>query len=238
MVWLRRKKKTNDPMKAAWTSGLPAEVQFWEDFIRTRGLDWPHDFRDRLNPDLPFPPHLRARLVPEPPPGSVIRVLDVGSGPLTTLGTRWEGRTVELVPIDPLADRYNELLDQAGITPPNRTRHGEAERLTEYFPEGHFDLAHAVNSLDHSYNPLESIRQMLLVVKPGAYVQLEHAADEAETQKYDGLHQWNFRIESGRLVIWRPGERLDVGAELGGLVSVVSINNAHPTWVSAGLRRA
>lgn len=238
MAWLLTKRKTPDPMRAAWNRGLPHEVQFWQDFIRTRGLDWPDNFRDRLNPDLPFPPHLRARLMPHPPEGAVIRVLDIGPGPFTTIGTKWEGRTIEIVPIDPLADRYNELLDQAGITPPVRTRQGEAEHLTEYFPEASFDLAHAVNSLDHCYNPIEAIRQMLLMVKPGAFVQLEHATDEAETQKYDGLHQWNFRDEGGRLIIWRPGTRLDAAAALAPLISAVIMTSSQPTWTSVGLRRA
>ena len=41
------------------------------------------------------------------------RVLDVGAGPLSSLGTHVPGRDVEIIAVDPLADIYDELA--AGI---------------------------------------------------------------------------------------------------------------------------
>jgi hypothetical protein len=50
----------------------------------------------------------------------------------------------------------------------------------------------ARNCIDHAYNPESSILQMVDVVKTGRYVLLEHRPNEAETEGYSGLHQWNF----------------------------------------------
>ena len=46
---------------------------------------------------------------------------------------------------------------------------------------------------------------MVRVVKPGRWVLLKHVIDEGEHEGYVGLHDWNFRIEDGRFVIWNRG---------------------------------
>ncbi len=63
---------------AAWSKGSDFEINFWNEWIRTKGLDWPDDFRNRLSPESPFPPHLRDLI--SAPDGATINVLDVGSG--------------------------------------------------------------------------------------------------------------------------------------------------------------
>jgi SAM-dependent methyltransferase len=215
--------------------GLDEELGFWYRWLRDRGDPWSWDYDRRTNPRAPlqtvYRELLRAR------PGARVRILDVGSGPLTTLGTRWPGRKVSITAVDPLADRYNELLDEAGITPPVRPIKGDAERLTELLPHGSFDLACATNSLDHAHDPVRAIRQMLQLVKPGRHVLLDHRTDEGELMGYTALHQWNFRAEDGSFVVWRPGLRVDISALL---EPHAEINvRAHPDegWLRVVLRR-
>ena len=49
----------------------------------------------------------------------------------------------------------------------------------------------------------------MLPVRKGAL--LRHHPNEAEFEGYSGLHQWNFDLKHGACVVWRPGERFDLG---------------------------
>ena len=194
-----------------WELGLEEEIEFWARWLHDRGAPWSDDYVFRNDPESPLQPAVTAQLDPG---ATEVRLLDVGSGPLTILGKRWGDRRVEITAVDPLADRYAELFARFGLVPLVTPVLGQAERLSDVFPRDSFDLAFARNCLDHGYAPLDSIRQMLQVVKPGGIVLLHHATDEGEFMSYAGPHQWNFRIEDGRFVIWSPGQRVDAHALL------------------------
>ena len=147
-------------------------------------------------------------------------MLDVGAGPLTFLGRTHERWTLDITAVDALGTQYSQLLDEAGITPPVRTRACESEKLTRLLPRNSFDLVAARNTLDHSYDPVLAITEMLACAKPGAPLLLIHHPNEAEREKYHGMHQWNFEVADGTLVVWRPGQRTDVGARLAGVATV------------------
>ena len=118
-----------------------------------------------------------------------------------------------------------------------RTQRCDSERLLERFPENHFDLVHARNTLDHSYQPVEAIRQMLGVVKPTGFVVLSHFANEAEKQEYQGFHQWNFCVENEDFIIWDKQSRVSVKDRLRGLAEIVEISPSGSDWVQAVLRK-
>lgn len=183
-----------------WEDGLPDELKFWHQALKDPGRNWVQsEYDERMNPAFEFQPELRALI--EAPPGAMVRILDVGSGPLTRIGKVWPGRQLEIVPVDPLGAEYVELLGRLGIRPPVPPRVAHGERLTESFPRNHFDLAYASNSLDHSYDPLRAIREMFEVVKPGSHVYLWHFAHVGVAEGYTGLHQWNFDLEGGDMVL-------------------------------------
>lgn len=195
-----------------WRSGLGHETRWWEKWIRSRGADYPGEFASRLDPARPFPDLFRDLIDPSSPS---VRVLDVGAGPLTSVGPCWPGRDLVVTAVDPLADEYNRVLDAEGIVPPIRTIAAHGERLVEMFGEGVFDLAHSRNALDHSYDPVGVIGQMYRVIRPGGAIFLQHSIDEGQTNGYSGLHQWNFRVEQGRFVVWNHQGRVDVLTALG-----------------------
>jgi hypothetical protein len=77
-----------------------------------------------------------------------------------------------------------------------------AEEIAGTFGPDRFDLAYARNSVDHTCDPEKAVVGMIEVVKPGCYVLLEHAVDEAEKEDYEGFHQWNFSVSpTGDFVI-------------------------------------
>ena len=42
---------------------------------------------------------------------------------------------------------------------------------------------------------------MFKVLKPGAYIYMQHYINEAENENYAGMHQWNFKKEGDNFVI-------------------------------------
>jgi SAM-dependent methyltransferase len=201
-----------------WVSDLPSEVDFWETFVESA------EFRLRLNPEKPFCPEKSQRIISDllarAPVVNQPRVLDVGAGPITTLGTVWSGGRVDLHAVDPLANTYEEILSRKGIVPPVRTRQGEAEKLLDLYPEGSFDLVYSSNALDHSYDPVTAIRNMVLLCKPSGFAFLRHFENEAEKEDFFGLHKWNFFEKSGDMIIANRAVEISLAKELSGLASV------------------
>ena len=184
-----------------WDQGLPDELAAWEFMLRDQGRNWVvSEYQYRLDPEAEFQDEYK-RLLHAPAGGPPVRLLDVGAGPLTSFGKRWAGRTLEFHPVDPLADDYNALLARLGLCAPMPSRPGHGEKLLEMFEKNSFDLALASNSLDHSYDPLLVIRLMLEMVKPGCFVYLGHFSNEAVMAGYTGLHQWNFSIKNGDMLL-------------------------------------
>ena len=229
-MWSRREKN------ALWREGLEEEIEFWHRWLRDHGEPWGGDYVWRMDPDTELQSRIGAYL-PDGADGEPLRIVDVGSGPLTILGKRWQGRRLDITTVDPLGGQYADLfvivdIDcQAPIA-------GQAEQLDDVLPADTFDLAFARNCLDHGYDPLEAIRQMLRIVKPGRYVVLDHATDEGEFMGYAGPHQWNFRVEAGRFVIWRPGERIDAHAILSTYADVTAmVATDESRYMSVALRK-
>jgi SAM-dependent methyltransferase len=180
---------------------LGSELSYWKEYIDSGGLEWPDEYAERLDPAAPLREHLIADRLSDMS-SAVISILDVGAGPMTTLGKTYPGKTLAITAVDPLAADYDRLLGEAGLTPPVRTLACRGEDLHERFPPESFDVAYARNSLDHGDDPLLIIRNMVSLVRPGGLVVLRHYRTEAETELYSGLHQWNFEIRDGDLLVW------------------------------------
>lgn len=205
--------------RLAWRWRLPTEVGHWDIWLRTHGMSDPGDFARRIAPDEPLQEHLK-KLLPQPN-GRPYRILDIGAGPLTTVGKVCDGCRIDILAIDPLAPVYDALLEKNGITPPVRTKYGEAEQVAEMYPAGSFDLVHAANSLDHSHDPVAAIKAAARVVRPGGHVFLEHILNEGAREGYGGLHQWNFGVEGDSFTIASSsGQKTNMAKEFAGVADV------------------
>lgn len=228
--WLRKLVRSVRPSRAparsaaelspevAWQSAIDGEVSFWRIYFETEGARYPGSYETRLNPQLALQPEIADLL--DAPEGATVSLLDVGAGPLTFLGRTDPRWTIELTAVDALGNQYQALIDEFGITPPVRTQACESEKLSTLLPADTYDLVAARNTLDHSYDPVLAITEMLRCAKPGAPLLLIHHRNTAEDEDYHGMHQWNFEAVDGTLVVWRPGARTDVGAELAGRATV------------------
>jgi SAM-dependent methyltransferase len=176
----------NGQQADAWSTNLATELEWWRRSL-SGDSETSAEHRQRVQVKE-LQPWIRDLVRHD---GDPIRVLDVGSGPLTPLGCRWPDRVLEVVAVDPLADSYNELLDALGLDPPVRPVPGRVETLTDTFPPNHFDLVFAGNSLDHCADPIVGIKEMLAVLKPGHVLVMKHGKNEGQRVNYQGLHQWN-----------------------------------------------
>lgn len=216
-----------------WSSGLKEELEFWDEWFRTKGSIWPDEYKRRLDPLEPLS-HYHRDFINHLPQDKV-RILDVGAGPLTVLGKIHPSKELVIVATDALAREYDDLLSKHRIDPPVRTILAKAERLTRIFPENSFDLVYAQNSLDHSYDPLEATRQMIRVAKEGCYVVLDHIENEAENENYQGLHQWNFTVREGNFTIASRDIVIDISRELSSLGELVC--SSENNWVRVHIRK-
>jgi len=195
-----------------WVRELESEVDFWRRWIANTPSAALEERRARLDPSTPLQDWVRDLMAT--PPGGTVRLLDIGAGPATQLGKVWPERTVEITALDPLADEYDRLLRKHGLRAPVPSQPGHGEQLGQLVPPDAFDLAYAVNALDHSYDPLAIIEGMLRATKPGGWLALDHYIDEAEYEGYTGLHQWNFCADDGRFIIWNKERRIVVNDAL------------------------
>lgn len=150
-----------------------------------------------------------------------MKILDVGAGPVSKVGKVHEGYPIEIVPIDPMAKRYQEILTSINLKPKFWTKPGNGEDLSQQFGEGSFDLIHARNSIDHTLNPLKVIKEALYVLKPEHYFYMDHYRNEGDAANYYGLHQWNFDVEDDCFVIKnRYGESSNVNKAIENIATV------------------
>ena len=197
-----------------WAAGTDHELTFWSHWLSREGGEWSEDFRRRMDPDAPLA--FDGRWVQMPSSGE-FHVLDVGSGPVTGVGKKAPGLDVHVMAVDPLADDYNRILDRLGLVPPVRTSPGDAENLLEAVGDRRFDIVICSNALDHCYDPMRALAQMIAVTKPGGDILLYHVENEGQAENYEGFHSWNFTAEDGRFLIWTESERIYPDAELKGL---------------------
>jgi SAM-dependent methyltransferase len=200
-----------------WSYGIGHELAFWREYLSTGGSHWPDDYRFRLDPEAVIQEQITQHLHDI---GSRVRMLDVGAGPLTIVGKRWPRHEFTLQAVDALAEEYDALLEEFSITPPVRTRRCDTERLSGEFSDNSYDVVYAMNTLDHSYEPIQAIRQMVRIIRPGGIALLQHYPNEAEAEAYTGLHQWNFDWIDGECVLWRPSRKWLLGREFAGQATV------------------
>jgi SAM-dependent methyltransferase len=178
--------------KEIWDSRLEHEMSYWTSQIRRQDSNaWRAEYATRMDPEAPLQDVLARHLDPTV---GVNRILDVGAGPLTSINKKCSSCRISITAIDPLAHFYDEILARREIIPPVRTEQGWGERLTEQFPEDQFDITYSRNAIDHSYDPIKCIDEMIKVTKKDHYVIVEVNERGGSREEWDGLHQWDFFV--------------------------------------------
>lgn len=132
--------------------------------------------------------------------GDSARILDVGCGPFSTLGTHLDGVSLEIVACDVLADKYRKIAQKKGIVPIIQIEKQDMECMT--YDDESFDIVHCRNALDHTNNPIDALGEMLRVCKPGGFVYLRHFENVGKNNDYSGSHHWNICLFDDDCKIW------------------------------------
>lgn len=144
--------------------------------------------------------------------GRNIKFIDIGSGPYSRCGFVSNILELRTLAVDLLAKAYQIMREKTSIDSPIKQSSGFLELLSTQFQEGEFDCVHMSNSLDHCFDPIFGLHQLLYICRIGGKVILRHYENEAENEKYSGFHQWNIscRNDEGSLVIWRGDIKYNV----------------------------
>src|SRR4030067_1998477 len=84
-----------------------------------------------------------------------VDILDLGSGPMSTIGYILQVVKVNLILADMLADEYNTLIKELNIQTPILIDKQFMENLS--YADESFDIVHCHNALDHCFDPLSTL---------------------------------------------------------------------------------
>ena len=195
-------------LKSIWNQNLAEELEFWRRWLTEE------EFKKYRIPRL----HNQSFNIPADlitvPKGATINILDVGSGPLGKIGTIHPDYTINICLADPLADEYNKLLVDLGMPDRACIIRASGEALLDVFLENSFDIVYSANALDHAYDPLLCIKNMLKVCKPGGWILIISLESEGERRHYAGLHQWNFTLVNDKVKLWNRDESIFIHEQL------------------------
>jgi SAM-dependent methyltransferase len=230
--------------REVWESRIHSELNYWKDQIRRQDSEaWRADYGKRLDPDARLQEVIARRIDPTV---KVNRILDVGSGPLTSINRKCDFCEVSITAVDPLADFFNEIMEARGITPPVRPITGWGERLTELFGEDQFDITYSRNAIDHSYDPIKCIDEMIRVTKKDHYVIVEVNERAGSLEGWRGLHQWDFFIARSLPLLQRhlflegkSVRTVDVTRHFAGLAQMTALDRTPGPvpWITLVLRK-
>lgn len=173
-------------MHAVWERNLPGQAAYWRARLPGR-VQGEADYKLRAHHQGPVTDPAIAACLDRIPEES-ISIVDVGSGPLTAVGMTYRDKRLRVTAVDPLATEYVRDMEQSGIAPPVRPIPGCGEELLSVFEPESFDIAYARNSIDHGFDPVRAVENMLEIVKPGRFVVLRHRPCEARRRYYSTLH--------------------------------------------------
>lgn len=189
-----------------WLQGIYSEIGFWDRYIREKGGVWKDGWEQATVKNRVF--ELEDD-IPEDKIGQEYDFVDIGSGPFSRVGIATDKVKLNHCAVDPLAEVYKSLKKRNNLENGINLRTGFVELLDKEFSANSFDLIHMSNSLDHSFDALLGIYQLINICRIGGKIILRHRLDEAVYEKYEGFHQWNLYvdIESNIFMLWRADEK-------------------------------
>lgn len=176
-----------------------SESSWWEEVLQPgKRAEWMEELINPATREQQTPPKLFG-FMKDLECHSILRVLDVGSGPLSPLAWGVDNGIIHVEAIDPLANIYQELLQKYHIDYPIKPVSGTGESVAKIFEKNSFDVVYSRNALDHSDSPPDCIKNMVNLLKINGILYLEGFENEGTANHWEGLHQWNFHHVDGNL---------------------------------------
>lgn len=145
-----------------------------------------------------------------------LRIVDCGSGPITSLFEYLDITGFDITTVDPLAKNYNQLNHKYNVNYSLKCTVGTGETLDQMFPENSHHLSFSRNAVDHSSNPSLFIRNMHHITKPNGFIVIMGFVREGTANGWHGLHKFNlYVVEHDIWVETRDGNRKNLTENLG-----------------------
>ena len=147
-----------------------------------------------------------------------LKLLEVGSGPVSHLALIADLNMCDVVAVDPLAEHYQAIMNKINFSWPIKPIKGTSEKIGRLFGKNYFDIIYTSNAIDHVVNPKKSLEQMFDVLKDGGIIFIEGYINEGSIEQWKGLHQYDMflkdrslycRDKNGRVVDMKEGLKLD-----------------------------
>lgn len=190
-----------------WMNGIRSELEYWDQYIETRGYGNDEEFREYTAMKRPF-------ILDDDLELPYSKVIDVGSGPFSICGTMSKKGKIDFKAVDIMAPIYERVKERFGLSTEVKPEFAILEELASSLGVEQFDIVHISNALDHTFDPMRGIWQLLAICKVSGKIILQHHQNEAEAAGYNGLHQWNCTLQNGKFEIWNKEKVIDVAAEL------------------------
>jgi SAM-dependent methyltransferase len=175
---------------SVWADNLSTEAKFWDGWLSDPARAESRNSRiEALGKPSSF-----VRMV-SVSPEETIMIIDVGCGPISTIGNGSISNPVEVVYADALGDEYNAILDKHGFEALPRIRAIRGEDLETTFGRQSFHAVNCANALDHFDDPRLAFINFYEVCKIGGVIHLVSYENEGVREGYSGLHQWNLRAD-------------------------------------------
>jgi hypothetical protein len=201
--------KSSDPKKV-WDKAIQDEIDTWKDWFSKH----PEDLMERYNKPLDKDVDSVVKLIMEDPilgAREGYQLLEVGCGPCSQMGTISQfTNQLAITYLDPLGDKYVEMLKEIGLVRPHKCSVGTAENADRIFEEEYFDAIYAENCLDHGFNPELACLSLMHCLKIGGYFIFRHVMRAKSTNRGIGLHQWDFYIEDNCLQLSGYGKTVPI----------------------------
>jgi SAM-dependent methyltransferase len=180
--------------------GMPdyiSEIDWWDHYLEKRPVTiFDPEHRRKAFPTqlLPFIRRIQENKKKK------VRLLEIGSGPVSLLAWGVDQGLFDLVAVDPLAEDYKQLMVKHNLRYPVVPIEGYGEKLLDIFTENSFDVVYSSNSIDHSISPQKCMRNISLVIKNGGIVCLEGYIHEGSNEGWIGLHQHDLIPDDGQIL--------------------------------------
>ena len=113
-----------------------------------------------------------------------IKIADIGSGPVSSIGSFLPGVDVKIYPSD--VQDFTKWWKDRNQTPFKPVEIQNMEKLT--YPDEFFDIVWCHNALDHTRNAKAALKELIRVCKTGGWVYIFCSLDQLSTGY---LHFWN-----------------------------------------------
>lgn len=214
-----------DKIASSWRRGVIDELSFWENWIDNKGGQWADDFENRLTAK-PVVKWLE-NLLPTSNNNEedIIKIIDVGSGPISKIGNFIEGKNVSIYATDLLADFYNKRLALNNIKPIVPVCFSYSEFLNNVFPKNNFDLVTCNDTIDETYSPIHSLIEMVKICRIGGVIFISSKHNNAERCDYIGNHIWNIGRIKNDFILWNTTFHINISSLFKDIAEIIVTNN-------------